>query len=375
MVDIGSILVVGGGIAGLTAAAALTGHGYQVDVVEREPSWPAVGAGLAIQANGMRVLRHLGLDDAAAEAGIVLQRWVFADQQASYLSETDLAQLWAPVGPSIGIGRVRLQQVLVAGAGAANCRLGISITGLADDGRQVEVTFADGETRVYDLLVGADGIRSAVRGLAMGSVEPASGGQIAWRALAPMRLPGAPSVQFWLGDGLFFGLCSVGPAQTYGFGNVTHDRLRDPVAGRLTRLRERFEDFGPTVQDFLEQLGSDEEIHCSPIEWIELQRWHTGRVVLIGDAAHASSPFLGQGGSLAMEDAWVLAEELRAAPTVDDALEAYVERRRPRVSWVHQESQAAAGSLRLPAAQRTTTLRERGTAMLTHRIQPLLANP
>lgn len=375
MAKIGNVLVVGGGIAGLTFAAALDRRGQAVELVERESSWPAVGAGLTIQANGMRVLRELGLDRAAADAGIVLHRWVFADHQGVSLSETDLEALWGTVGPTIGIARANLQRVLVAGVAGTSCRLGVSVAEVVDDGDQVRVTFTDGRTGSYDLLVGADGIRSTVRDLTFGRVEPVFGGQIAWRSLSPIRLPGSASVQFWLADGRFFGLCSTGSHQTYGFGNVTHDQLRDPIAGRLARLRDRFADFGPTVQEYLRLLESDEQIHCSPIEWIELDRWHSGRVVLIGDAAHASSPFMGQGGSLAMEDALVLADELDRGPTVADALQAYAKRREPRVTWVHQESQAAAGSLRLPPAQRDGVLRERGSAMLAHRIQPLHSEP
>jgi hypothetical protein len=125
----------------------------------------------------------------------------------------------------------------------------------------------------YDLVVGADGIGSAVRALVFGPAEPAFAGHISWRSVAPMRLPGPPSIQFWLGDGCFFGLCPVGDDRTYGFGHVTQERRYDPVQGRLGRLRERFAGFGPAVQDYLAALDDDAQVHCSAIEWVDQERW------------------------------------------------------------------------------------------------------
>src|SRR5262249_14763044 len=177
-------------------------------------------------------------------------------------------------------------------------------------------------------------------------------GEMGWRSLAPMRPRGVPKVQFLLGEGCFFGLCPVGQGQTYGFGNMTTPQFHEAVQGRLARLRERFAAFGGMVQDYLAALTSDEAIHCSAIEWVEQEPWHVGRVVLIGDAAHASSPMMGQGGCLAMEDAYVLAEGLRTAPSVETALSTYVSRRRARVQWVQQASRAMADGLGMPWAIR-----------------------
>ena len=166
-----------------------------------------------------------------------------------------------------------------------------------------------------------------------------------------------------------------GNGQTYGFGNVTEPRFHDVVQGRLERLRERFAAFGRIVQEYLAALESDEEIHCSAIEWVEQTEWYTGRVVLIGDAAHASSPMMGQGGCLAMEDAYVLAEVLRSAASVETALAAYVSRRTPRVQWVWQESRAVAERFGLPLATRNAALRTRGDQMMQERYRPLIPAP
>ena len=375
MAEVETILIVGGGIAGLTLGRALRGQGFTVELVERSTVWRAEGGGIAVQANGMRVLRALGLDTAVERAGAPVRRWDFCDQSGEILSEGDLEALWGDVGPCIGIERTRLQQALVAGIEGVPCRLGTWVRSLTQHDDCVSVAFSDGSSGTYDLVVGADGISSAVRALTMGTTPPTYTGAMAWRSVAPIRPRGLTSLQFLLGENCFFGLCPVGDGRTYGFGNITGPRAHQRVAGRLDRLRRRFAGFGGIVQDYLDALNCDEEIHCGPVDWVALERWHRGRVVLIGDAAHASSPMMGQGGCMAMEDAIVLAEILREVATVAQALETYLARRRPRVSWVHQQSDAVARSFRLPAATRNAALRQHGDQMLRHRFTPLAAAP
>jgi 2-polyprenyl-6-methoxyphenol hydroxylase-like FAD-dependent oxidoreductase len=368
----GRILIAGGGIAGLTLATALCQRGLSAEIVERDAEGTALGAGIAVQPNGMRVLRALGSAAAVEQAGAHLRRWLFRDQRGELLCEIDLEALWNRTGPFIGIARAELQETLLAGA-AVPRRLGTWVRSLSQDGRRVWVEFGDGATGQYDLVVGADGILSTVRQAALGSAPPVYDGQMVWRSLAALRPPEPDAIQFWLGDGCFFGLCPAGGARTYGFGNVTGPRLHDALEGRRERLRHRFAGFAEPVRDYLGALESDASIHCGPIEWLELDHWHTGRVVLIGDAAHASSPMMGQGGSMAMEDAWVLAETLPGDADVEVALDRFVARRRSRVDWVQQGSRAVGEMLRVPPEARNAVLRERGRELLRDRFQPLTA--
>jgi len=369
------ILIVGGGIGGLSVAGALHACGFAPELIERSDAWRAVGAGIAMQPNGMRVLRTLGVGTAVERSGTVIRHWDFCDEQGEVLSETDLTSLWNDVGPFIGIARRELQRALLAGAGAVPSRLGTSIKSLTQDDGAVRVELSDGSAATYDLVIGADGVGSSVRALAFDVPPPVYGGQMVWRSIAPIRPRGLMNLQFLLGDGCFFGLCPVGSDQTYGFGNVAGPQLRDPAEGRLARLRERFAHFGDIVQEYLGALDSAAEIHCSAIEWLSAEHWCNGRVVLIGDAAHASSPMMGQGGSLAVEDAGVLAESLRAADTVDEALEAFVVRRRPRVRWAREQSRIAGESLRMPVSARNAVLRARGDEMMRQRFAPLIEAP
>lgn len=154
-----------------------------------------------------------------------------------------------------------------------------------------------------------------------------------------------------MGDGCFFGLVPVGDGQTYGFAGVDAERFDDPLPGRLERFRRRFAGFGGPVPAYLDALERDEQLHAGPIEWVEPDRWHEGRVVLVGDAAHAAPPHMGEGGAMAMEDAAVLAELLRSADTVESALEGYAAGRRPRTQWVQDQRRIARAGLG-PAARR-----------------------
>jgi 2-polyprenyl-6-methoxyphenol hydroxylase-like FAD-dependent oxidoreductase len=205
MADIERILIVGGGIAGLTAATALRRQGFAPELIERSSAWPAIGAGINLPANGVRVLRALGLGEAIDRAAEEVRGWGFFDQQGELLCKTDLRDLWREVGPCLGITRVKLQKALLAGAAAVPHRLGVSLTALTQDESSVEVHLSDGTSGSYDLVVGADGIRSTVRGLALASSPPAYNGQMIWRSVIPTRPQGMVDMMLLMGEKYFLG--------------------------------------------------------------------------------------------------------------------------------------------------------------------------
>jgi 2-polyprenyl-6-methoxyphenol hydroxylase-like FAD-dependent oxidoreductase len=375
MAKILSILVVGGGVAGLTTATALRRRGFTTELVERQQTWHALGAGFLVHANGMRMLRSLGLATGVENAGAVVRRWQFCDEQGDVLSETDLETLWGDAGPCIGIERTKLQSALLQGVADVRCRLGTSVTSLVQDDHRVSVGFSDGSTGDYDFVVGADGIKSTVRALTLTTAPPSDLGAMNWRSIAPIRPAGLTALQLYLGQGCIFGMVPLGAGRTYGFAYVVQPCLHDPLEGRLERLRNRFATFGGRVQEYLASLERDDQVICSAMEWMESEKWHSGRVILVGDAAHASSPMMGQGGCMAMEDACMLADELRAAVTVESALARYISRRKPRVKWVQQQSMALAEILTGPSAVRNAALRERGNDAMQARFGPLVPAP
>src|SRR5580704_10333535 len=186
MAKIERILVVGGGVAGLTAAAALHQHGFTTELVERQQTWHVLGAGFLVHANGMRILRALGLAAGVENAGAVVRRWQFCDEHGDLLSETDLEALWGDAGLCVGIERPKLQRALLPGVANLPCRLGTSVTSLVQDDN-VSVGFSDGSTGDYDLVVGADGIKSTVRALTLTAASPSYLGAMNWRSIAPIR--------------------------------------------------------------------------------------------------------------------------------------------------------------------------------------------
>jgi 2-polyprenyl-6-methoxyphenol hydroxylase-like FAD-dependent oxidoreductase len=369
------MLIVGGGIAGLALATALQRQGFVAEIVERSSTWPAVGAGIALHANGGRILRALGLGGAIEQASARFSRWGFFDQRGERFCETDLGDLWGAVGPCMGITRVRLQEILLSGAGATPHRLGIAVTSIEQRDDRVLVGFNDGSSGEYDLVVGADGVYSTVRALAVDDAAPEYANIMAWRSVVLIRPEGLTDLRILLGEDSFFGLVPVGDEQTYGFGAIIGARFHDEPAGRLERFQRRFASFGGPVSAYLAALERDEQLHVGPIEWIEPERWRKGRVLLIGDAAHAATPHMGEGGSMALEDAFVLAEELRRADAVERALDQFIARRRPRTNWVQEQSRIAAKGWALPPAARDAVLRERGDQMLRDRYSALISPP
>jgi 2-polyprenyl-6-methoxyphenol hydroxylase-like FAD-dependent oxidoreductase len=192
------VLIVGGGIAGLSLNLALREGPWHVELVERGTGWDQPGAGLAVQPNAMRALRCLGVGAAFEAAGAVIGRFGYYDQHGAPLCDIDLGGLWSSVGTFVGISRAALHDVLRSGPG--RCRLGTAVTGVTQDERSVSVSFGDGTVAGYDLVVGADGINSDVRRLVFGGPAPAYAGQMAWRSLAPVRPRALDGVQFWLGE-------------------------------------------------------------------------------------------------------------------------------------------------------------------------------
>jgi 2-polyprenyl-6-methoxyphenol hydroxylase-like FAD-dependent oxidoreductase len=243
---------------------------------------------------------------------------------------------------------------------------------MTQDDDRVRVSLSGGGSGDYDLVVGADGIYSTVRELAVSSSPPSYAGQMVWRSMIPTRPEGVVDMMVLVGDGRFFGLVPMGEGYTYGFGAVDGKHFEEPCVGRLERFRRSFVGFGGPVPAYLAALQCDEQLHVGPIEWVELDEWYRGRVVLIGDAAHAGPPHMGEGGCMALEDALVLGDCLRRADSVESALEAYVRRRRPRADWVQEQSRAAAQAWVLPPAVRNAALRERGDQMFRDRYRPLI---
>ena len=318
------VLIVGGGIAGLATAAGLRRAGIGCEVVEQAPAWAPVGAGIVMSVNAMAVLRRLDVADDVAARGFALGRGALTDARGRDLSATDLELLREEYGPTIALHRAELHHALLAAAGDTPVALGTSVEKLEPAGDRVDAVLTDGRQERYDLVIGADGLRSKVRELVFGDVPIAYSGYTCWRLAVEAPVERVELREMW-GRGQRFGVVPIGPERLYGYAVANAPRGRaDPPEGRLERFRARFAAFGGQVPRILAALSSP--------------RWYRGRVALIGDAAHAMTPNMGQGAAMALEDSAVLVEELQRGGPLESRLAAWRSRRQDRVRWVQDQS-------------------------------------
>jgi FAD-dependent urate hydroxylase len=367
------ILVVGAGLAGLALARALGRAGFAPDLIEREAGWEAAGTGMYLPANGVRALGALGLEEAVAARAVPITHQRLLDHHGRLLAEIDLDGLWGDVGACLALHRADLHQVLREGV---TVRMGRTIASLEHLDGPVRVTFDDGRQDSYDLVVGADGLRSSVRRLAVDPHPPVPVGQHSWRFLAPCP----PQLATWtvmLGRGASFLTIPIGQGRVYCYADVTTDPAGDrlPAGDPLAGLGARFAGFAAPVPELLDQLPPPDRIHVAPIEQVAAERWGRGAVVLVGDAAHGMSPNMAQGAALAFEDALVLAERLAQAGSVAEALAGFVARRHPRAAWVRAQTHRRDRTRRLPPLVRDPLLRAFGERIFRSNYRPLLDPP
>jgi 2-polyprenyl-6-methoxyphenol hydroxylase-like FAD-dependent oxidoreductase len=343
------VLIVGGGIAGLALARALLQRGLTAEVVERATELQPTGAGMYLPGNAVRALHELGVGaDVAARANPV-ERQRFLDHRGRPLADIDVDRIWDGVGGCVALHRAALHEALRIATADVPVRLGVSVTGL-EDGGAPRVTFSDGSTGSYDLVVGADGVHSTIRRLALGGPPVGYVGQVSWRFVAD----GFPEVGDWvvmLGRGRTFLTVALGEAAVYCYADVS---TGDPAGAARGDWRELFADFAQPVPRLLDHAT---DAYFAPIEEVAPPAWTARRVVLVGDAAHASSPNMAQGAAMALEDALVLAATLTAGQAVESALAGYVQRRTARVTWVQEQTHRRDRTRGLPPPVRNLTLR------------------
>ncbi|MQY09275.1 FAD-dependent monooxygenase [Actinomadura macrotermitis] len=330
-------VVVGGGIGGLAAAAALAGRGWQVRVLERAAEFGEVGAGLSLWANGTRALDTLGLGTAVrahsapeTEAGI-------RDRRGRWLARTDTAELARRHGAVVMVHRATLLDILREALPQDALRAGVAVTRVRADGPQAEVVHDGGVMRA-DLVVGADGIRSAVRrSLWPDAPGPRYAGYTAWRTVVTPGRALQAGGESW-GRGERLGLATLPDGRVYLYGVASVPAGGRSADGELAELRRRFGRWHDPIPALLDAAVEEQVMRHDIVDLPPLASFATGRAALLGDAAHAMTPNLGQGANQALEDAVTLAALLDAHPHVPDALAAYDRERRPRTQKIAARS-------------------------------------
>ena len=341
------ILIIGGGFSGMAAAIQLRKLGADVEVAEIDPGWRSYGAGISLGGATLRAFKTLGILEQFLERGSAADGVDLLLPHGQYLATVPTPRLAGDDVPGGGaIMRPVLAKILAEAtiASGAKVRLGCTFTSLRQHAEGVEVDFTDGTTANYDLLIGADGLYSKVRAALLPEApKPRYSGQCVWRAVLP-RPPEIERATMWVGPRVKTGLNPVSRDQMYLF--VTEDRA-DNVQLDPARFPAMLADLlapfaAPQMQQCRAQLlapGSDRQIVYRPLESLLMpQPWHRGRVVLIGDTVHATTPHMASGACIGIEDAIVLADELDGAATIEQALAGFEARRWERCRMVVENS-------------------------------------
>lgn len=343
------ILIIGGGIGGISAAIAFRNQGFQVKVVEIRPSLHAsvYGVGIIQPVNALRALEAIGCAGACLEAGYSTRAWgKVLDAQGNEMRQIPGATIpGSDLPPMNGVTRPKLHEILTAKARevGAGIEYDKTFTDIVDQGEAVHVVFSDGTSATFDYVVGADGTYSKVRAFVLDKeIKPTYNGQSAFRVNIPRNIPGQMEIDRIIlqhGPHGMAGFVPIGPELAYMFYNSEWEEgtwLKKETVADV--LRDKLSGFGGLTGAVRDNYITDPEgIVFRPIDWmIAPPPWHKGRIALLGDAVHAFLPHLGQGAAQAIEDGVVLAECLAETSDPEVAFARYTDRRYERCRLVIQ---------------------------------------
>lgn len=343
MVEDLSVLVIGGGIAGMSAAIALREAGCQVELVERDPLWRVYGAGITITGSTLRALKRLGVYEEIAAEGYVGDGIDVCSVDGRCLFQIDTkSPAFGGLPSAGGILRPALHSILSRRLLDLHpkVRLGVWPISFAWEGDRARVALSDGMSGQYDLVVGADGIHSDTRKMLFSQLPaPAYAGQMCWRLMTD-RHPQVERRMFFLGGPAKVGVNPVSRDLMYMFLlEAANTPLRRDEASQHEVLRTLLDRYGGVLKDLRDGIGPQSSIICRPLETLLAgDTWVHRNVVLIGDAAHATTPQLASGAGMGVEDGLVLAQEIAGGGNVQLALKRFMVRRYPRCKLVVEAS-------------------------------------
>jgi 2-polyprenyl-6-methoxyphenol hydroxylase-like FAD-dependent oxidoreductase len=335
------VLIVGAGIGGLGAGAALAQRGLDVEIVEIKPEPNVYGVGINQPGNSLRALDTIGVLDQVREVGFEFDAWRFHDHRGELVVNVPSTLGGDGIPPNTGLTRRDLHTILIGAADRAGARVeyGTTVSELAENGR-AQVTFADGREGEYELVVAFDGINSPQRRRAFGaSHDPVYTGFAVWRVTIP-RPAEHDYGAVYQAVGAKGGLIPLSRDEMYLF-LVTAEpaQVRYEKAQFVEMLRERLAPFEGIVGEVRDALEEGDDVVYSPLSEVFLPSpWFQGRLVVCGDAAHACCPHITQGAAMALEDAVVLADELAAGRPLAETLQVFSDRRYPRARFVQDVS-------------------------------------
>ena len=337
------VLVVGGGITGSVLSLALAQRGVDVVLAEIRDRWEGAGHGITLQGNALRAFHAVGVLDRIAERGYAFDKLRMRTADGHVIMEIDTPPMGGPdLPPTMGALRADVADVLSDAVRAAgvDVRLGTTVTAVDDHGDSVTATLSDGSEETFDLLVGADGIRSKVRRMIGIDVEPATVGMGIWRVVAARPAAMECSELYYGGPKYKAGYTPISGDLCYAFlleGNLDRSYVGEHPNGAV--FKEHGRGYGGIWGEVRDSIADDAVVNYQYIESVLVpEPWYRGRCIVVGDAAHACPPLIAQGAAMCAEDAVVLAEMLTGGDGVDEALHKFMERRFPRVRMVLDNS-------------------------------------
>lgn len=334
-----NVVIIGAGMGGLTTGIALKKFGHQVRIFEQTEKILPVGAAISLWSNGVKCLNYLGLTDKIAKLGGQMDDLAYVDGlTGDVMTQFSLLPLIEEVGQrSYPVARADLQNMLMDEFGRDQIYLGKKMVSLEDKADYVEVHFADGSSTQADLLIGADGTHSLTRSYVLGQqVQRRYAGYVNWNGLVEISEDLAPAQQWttYVGEGKRASLMPVADGKFYFFLDVPLPAGLDNNRDEYKKLlKQYFVDWCQPVQQLIERLDPQKTNRVEIHDIEPFTQFYKGRVVILGDAAHSTTPDIGQGGCQAMEDAIYLARSLQINTLgLEDALRRYQNKRNERAN-------------------------------------------
>lgn len=328
-------IIIGAGIGGLSAALALRQSGLEVEIYERAAELQPVGAGISIMPNAIQALNRLGLHHRLRQLSVPQGEGGIRTWRGQWLLRSSTQEIEQQAGAiPILLHRVDLQNLLLETVGPQPVQLSAAFERFEQTETGVHVRFRDGRETSGDLLVGADGLRSAVRTQLFGLSDPHYSGYTSWRGVVSFDLTGLPLGEFW-GPGAIFGLIPLSDGRVYWYASRKHpEHAAESPAGRKSELLDAYRGWSEPIERLIQATPETAILRTPIYDRDPIPQWSKGRITLLGDAAHPMQPYLGQGGCQAIEDAVVLGHSLRQSPLVEDALRHYEQARTVRTATI-----------------------------------------